>query len=188
MNKPIPRLQLTQHHSPGYAPRTAVNAFSGALTVAFAEDFHTAGERLTKKMAGHLYVDLPLSLAPINAARRLYKAMRYHGVASLNVAGNGIYTLQQNWTQESVNRHVYEVLSTVNRHLPIESVRSGGQTGADMAGLVAAYAIGVPLVIGLFPRGFIQRGTDKIDREHSVDEIREQIMLAASALTELLRG
>lgn len=177
------RLRLLQHHSSSYAPRTAINATSGALTVAFAEDFDTVGERLTKRMAGALYVDIPLSWEPVDAARRLFKAMRYHSLSSLNVAGNGIYTLQDKWTQGDVNKWVFEVLSTVNAHLPIESVRSGGQTGADMAGLTAAYAIGIPEVIGFFPRGFIQRGGDKVDREHTSEEIRRQILLSAEALS-----
>ena len=50
--------------SSSYAPRTQVNASSADLTVAFATDYATAGERLTMKMAGYRYVAVPLELDP----------------------------------------------------------------------------------------------------------------------------
>lgn len=182
-NHPEPILQVLQHKSSSYSPRTAENALGADLTVAFAQDYSTAGERLTKKMAGAKFVAVPLGQPPVEAARLLYKALKYHDARVLNVAGNGIYTLQANWTQSSLNQWVYQVLALVHKHWPLETVRSGCQTGADLAGLVAAYACGVRKVIALLPHGFIQRGADGIDREHSQSEIREQILAGARALS-----
>jgi hypothetical protein len=182
MNTQTPILDIRQHAEPTYAPRTHVNAACAELTVAFAVDYSSHGERLTKKMAGDRYVAIPLEGEPIDAARILYKNLRGRGARTLNIAGNGIYTLKPTWTQSAVNRWVFEVISLVHQHWPLDSVRSGGQTGVDLAGLVAAHAAGVPRIYALLPNGFIQRGMDKVDRPHTADEIRAQIEQGSAEL------
>jgi len=183
MTNPIePILQVLQHRESSYAPRTAENAARAQLTVAFAQDFSTPGERLTKKMAGTKYVAISLDLQPIEAARLLYKGLRLHQAQVLNIAGNGIYTLQPKWTQASLNLWVYQVLALVHKHWPLDSVRSGGQTGADLAGLAAGYACGVRKVTALLPHGYIQRGDDGQDRQNSQADIRNQILTGAMEL------
>lgn len=168
-------LTLQEHSSASYSPRTYTNAASSDLTAAFAVDFKTAGERLTKKMAGHRYVGIPLLEDPIEAARTLYRAVRVHNVKTLNVAGNGIYTLcGQGWSQAKINQWIFDVISKVHEHHPLTRIRSGGQAGVDLAGLVAGNALGIT-TIGYFPKGFIQRGEDKVDREHLKAEVRDQI-------------
>lgn len=42
---------------------------------------------------------------------------------------SGIYTVQHGWTQTSM-----PVIGKVHQHWPIEFIRSGGQTGATLAG------------------------------------------------------
>lgn len=175
-------LQLQEHSSPSYAPRTFTNATAAQLTVAAAVDFTTAGERLTRKMAGQRYIALELGGDPIEAARGLYRAMRVHRASKLNIAGNGIYTLDQHgWDQQAVNAWLYQVISTVHQHLPVAHIRSGGQTGADLAGLVVGFALGIR-TLGYFPKGFIQRGVDKIDREQEPSELRRRIEVYAASL------
>lgn len=182
MNQTRSRIEIQQHSESSYAPRTQVNASRAGLTVAFAVDYSTAGERLTKKMAGIRYASIPLEGEPLEAARLLYRSLRVHDARSLNIAGNGIYTLASSWTQASVNQWVYDVLAIVHQHWPLESIRSGGQTGVDIAGLVAGYALGVERVTALLPHGYIQRGADGVDREHTAQEIRVQIEQGASEL------
>ncbi|MCC7544662.1 MAG: hypothetical protein IT506_04145 [Aquabacterium sp.] len=178
-------LELLEHSSPNYSPRTWANAKGADLTVAFAVDFTTAGEKLTHKAAGERYVGIDLALDPIQAARTLYRALRDHDAHTLNVAGNGIYTLAKHgWTQESVDAHVFAVLAKVHEHWPIRHVRSGGQTGVDMAGVTAAHALGID-ALALLPKGFIQRGTDKVDRQLTGQEIRETIYERSAQLCDI---
>lgn len=168
-------LTLEQHPAPGYRARTLVNAEAADLTVAFASDFGTAGERLTHKAAGKRYIAIPLGTPSEEAGMLLATSMCKRGISELNVAGNGISTLSlHGWTQETVNLWIYQVLRVSNQISPIKQVRSGGQTGADLAGLIAACALSIP-ALGYFPKGFMQRRVDKIDRHHTQLEIQQQI-------------
>jgi hypothetical protein len=173
---------VLEHTSSSYAPRTYANARGADLTVAFAVNFETAGERLTHKASAGRYIGIPLEFEPIEAARLLYKAMRGYQARSLNIAGNGIYTLAQHgWNQEQANEYVHAVLAQVHQFWTIEKIRSGGQTGIDIAGVTAAYALGISAT-ALLPRGFIQRGVDKRDVTFSSDQIREQVHQYAARL------
>lgn len=177
-------LLILQHSSSHYGPRTYENAKSCALTAAFAVDFGTAGERLTHKAAGQKYVGISVTDEPIAAARQLYKALRYHDAHTLNIAGNGIYTLAKHgWSQAEMDAWLYEVLKTVCEHWKVDVVRSGGQTGVDLAGLAAAYALGIS-AIGLLPRGYLQRSADGVDREQTEQFISTEIRSAAAALRQ----
>lgn len=178
-------LILLEHASPKYGPRTAVNAKEADLTVAFAVDFGTFGEKLTHKVAGERYVGIPLLESPLDAARLLYRALRHFDAHVLNVAGNGIYTLAQHgWTQERANRYVHAVIAKVHEHWPLRAIRSGGQTGIDVAGLIAAVALDIPAT-GLLPNGFLQRGTDKVDRRMGDIAVRKQIEDGAAVLSAI---
>ncbi len=168
-------LTVQAHASRSYSPRTYANAHGADLTVAVAVDYSTAGERLTHKAAGDRYLAIPLGGDPISAARKLFVELRKHDAHTLNVAGNGIYTLSgHGWDQEQANEWVHAMLAKVSAHWPITLVRSGGQTGIDIAGVSAAHALGLE-TLALLPAGFIQRYQDQIDRPHSQQEIREQI-------------
>lgn len=150
-------MKLIAHSSPKYRARTEHNATSADLTVAWAEDFDSAGERLTKKLAGDKYLATHLSTDPVHAARILYKQCRDRGVRVLNIAGNGIYSLSdKGWSQGTLNFWVYQVLALVHKHYPLEMVISGGQTGVDFAGGVAAEVLGLNPVM-TFPKDFLQR-------------------------------
>lgn len=143
--------------SSNYRPRTAHNASAAQATIAIAEDYNSRGEQLTRTLAGSKYFALPIRQEAIKAARKLYKHCRDNDIRSLNIAGNGIYTfVKHGWTQESLNQWMYDVLSLVHTHHPLDKIVSGGQTGMDLAGGVAAEALGIPCIM-TFPKGFIQR-------------------------------
>lgn len=182
-------MQIIEHASTSYKPRTMHNAHTADLTVAFAEDFNSAGERLTKREAGNRYVAIPLNTDPLVAARMLYAACKKHNVSTLNVAGNGIYSLSGQWSQGqlkdnqkfqtldedqlvnefqvSLNQWVYLVISKVHEFWPLTNLISGGQTGADWAGGVAGEAIGLNVTM-TFPKHFLQRD------EHHQDVTQDQ--------------
>ena len=69
----------------------------------------------------------------------------------------------------------------MHEHWPLKHVRSGGQTGVDMAGVTAAHALGID-VLALLPKGFVQRATDKVDRQFSEAVIRAQVLAGAAQL------
>lgn len=170
------KLDILEHKSSSYAPRTYANAAEGDVTIALAVDYTTAGERLTHKAAGDKYLKLdPLDPA-INNARKLWRRLYQTEFSIINVAGNGIYTLiKHGWSQQTVNDYLYEVLQLVHNHYSLEKIISGGQTGVDIAGAWAGYKLGIDTQV-LLPKGYLQRHEDGVDRVHTQDEIRKQIV------------
>lgn len=192
---PLPRFQAAasfgsvhfcEHSSPYYTGRTGLNARGADLTVACAADYSTAGERLTERLAEERgkerYLRLPLYLDPDEAAERLIERMEQTGARSLNIAGNGVYTLhEKGWSQERLDAWMAETLRLAHQRAPLSFVLSGGQTGADFSGAVAAAALGVPAVITL-PKGFIQRGLNGFDAPQRPEDLAERLRLAVEAL------
>lgn len=178
-------LTILEHKSSSYGPRTYVNAAESDLTIAIAVDYTTAGEKLTHKAAGEKYLKLDPVLPWIENARILFKQLSRNGnnsPAYINVAGNGIYTLcKHGKSQYEMNQYVYDILAQVSEYFPIRAIRSGGQTGTDIAGGVAGVALGIPTTL-LLPKGFKQRHEDGVDIEHTEDEIREQVMSGVARL------
>jgi hypothetical protein len=176
-------LIIKEHSSTSYGPRTYVNAASADVTIAIATDYSTAGEKCTHKAAGSKYLRLQHSAhTNIELARILYCHMKNNNCRSINVAGNGIYTLAKSGlTQESINLDVFEILATVHKHWEITKIVCGGQTGVDMAGAVAGYALGIETVV-TYPKGFKMRMADKIDRDYSEEFIRNMVISYAHKL------
>jgi hypothetical protein len=169
-------LYIVEHTLREYKPRTLHNADTGHVTVAFAVDFSTLGEKLTRKAAGEeRYIGIPLDTDPIVAARALWMKVRSAKGRVINVAGNSIATLvRHGWTQERANAYVYTVLSKVHHYLPFEKIVSGGQTGGDIAGGVAGVMLDLETVLTL-PKGLRQRHETGPDRDHTEAEIRAQV-------------
>lgn len=180
-----PLLSLVEHKASNYSPRTYHNAKSADLTVALACDFTTAGEKLTHKAAGANYLGIPLTFSPEETARMILYHLRERGIErpTLNIAGNGIYTLSKryNWSQEAVNLHLVQVLALVHRERPISKIISGGQTGVDISGIVAAHLLRIDAE-ATFPNGFIQRFEDGQDTCRSEAEIRGEVLDMAESI------
>ena len=170
-------LVVAAHKSPSYAQRTFHNARAADATVAFAVDFASKGEILTKKAAQGRYLAVPLNLMqpPEDAARLVFEHLKRLNARSLNVAGNSIKTLAKHGvTQQAANRWVFEVLEKVHEHRRIDRVHCGGQTGVDLAGAVAGVALGIETLV-MMPAGYRQRGIDGKDRDGSREEIETAI-------------
>lgn len=184
LNTENPLLEILESTDSGYRQRTKHNADSADITVALAEDYTTAGERLTCKVAGGSYLQVPLTLDPTAAALRVYRRLKVSNLTepTINIAGNGIYTLKpQGWTQELVNWYVYQVLSKVHQHWPLKRIVSGGQTGVDLAGTVAAAALKIHSVATL-PRNFVQRDARGVDSPHSAQQILTRVCVGVSSV------
>lgn len=181
-------IELLCHKSSSYAPRTYHNASQG-VTLAIAADHNTAGERLTQKAAAkngivmldacnfYKYYVVRGDEQPmwIHAARELYSKLKKSNLKVVNVAGNGIYTLDKfGITQIDMNDMVRQVLFLVDQHWKLDKVVSGGQTGADLAGLIASAKIGIPCT-GMWPAGFKMRFSDGLDRTHTFEQVMEII-------------
>lgn len=176
--------EIKEHKSSGYAPRTYHNASVGDLTVAFAVDFTTAGEKLTKKAAGSRFVSIDIGMSYIETARILYKACKKHDVKVLNIAGNGIYTLEKRgMDQHSVNMYLYSILSLIEQHWPLKGIVSGGQTGIDLAGGVCAKYLGIPCTM-MLPLGYKQRFSNGVDITQSCEDVMKQVEYWVSKIDE----
>src|SRR5262245_57245615 len=124
-------LTISEHKSTRYSPRTWANVEAADLTIAFALNFATAGEKVTRDAAGYRYNSCLLSCDPEYAAEMMggWRAGRKPN-AVLNIAGNGMNTLARHfWTQGQANTWVYRVLKIMHAREPIEKIVCGGQTG-----------------------------------------------------------
>lgn len=88
---------------------------------------------------------------------------------TLNIAGNGIYTLMKagsKITQEQLDKFVYEMLYAIITHpefaFNVKMIRSGGQSGGDLSGNRAALKLGIPTKV-LAPKGWLYREIEGID-------------------------
>lgn len=155
------KIKFLEDTSEGYGHRTYINAASADVTLAFAVDFTTGGEKCTKDAAlkaNKLYI-------PINLDSKYWKtdiaytAWKIEGLHSLNIAGNGIYTLSKyGISQSKCDEMVYHYIERlINEHgCNITSIRSGGQTGVDESGLKAGAKLGIE-TISFCPKGWKYR-------------------------------
>lgn len=178
-------LSILEHKSARYSPRTYYNASVSDITVVIAADHNTAGEKCTQKAvaaAKKEIVKLEMSEDYLNMARIVWSAVKDIPNPVINIAGNGIYTLNKHgWNQEKVNRIVYDIFSKVHEHHPIKKIVSGGQTGVDLAGGVAAYKLDIDCEM-ILPKGFIMRFQNGKDYEHSEEFVRKLVLGYAEKL------
>lgn len=163
----------------GYASRTKVNASSG-FTVAVAVDFHTSGETLTKRVSSKGYHKVPFGECTSRHALAIIKKLGNEDV--LNIAGNAIYRFKEyGFDQFDVNMYIFSLLSKIHDNHKISCVISGGQTGADIAGLVSAVALGIDCV-GRYPKGFKMRFKEGVDIYANPNSIYKSIYEMAEEL------
>lgn len=165
---------FSESESWNYQDRTRHNAASADVTIAFARDFDTAGEKLTRKAvyeSGRIYVPVTLPEGvhtlrswefACESARRIASSIEavFGGneidPLRLNIAGNSITSLPGRFSQEDVDVYVTRTLMVLGTYLPISHVRSGGQTGLDEAGVKAADVLGIPAEVHA-PKGWRMR-------------------------------
>lgn len=179
-----------------YYGRTKINADKAEVTLAMAMDYGTAGEGLTKRLAGEKLVKWQPRSALTPFADAVVAQLKQSKGKTLNIAGNAL----DNWakftdknkkpiTQEHVNWAVYKVLKHIKENYPqLERVVTGGQTGTDIAGAIAARALGIPVEVNM-PKGFRQEGQfsqtkDKVLRqiEDGAAKINQQLGEPANGL------
>lgn len=161
-------INFIEDQNEGYASRTKVNA-SADVTFAFATDFDTAGEKLTKKSVkeqNKVYIPVreilhtgwaSITDAAFRDACKI-KEQAFKKEITVNIAGNGIYTVRGALMQKEFDTFVERYLGYLIDYLKkfditIISIRSGGQTGADEAGLKAGVKLGFETIC-LAPKGW----------------------------------
>lgn len=187
------KIYVQEHASTGYQARTRFNAEKSDLTLAFAVDPNTAGERLTKKVATEAKYGIIclIDTSVPEAVRRITNIVenRLQGepINILNIAGNGIYTLlAHGWSQRRTNAYLVEVFRGLRDNcgiVPAKGFRSGGQTGVDIAGAVMANVLGIDAVITL-PKGYLQRGANNKDFTQTREAVIEQITRMSAELPD----
>lgn len=148
-----------------YAVRTETNIKESDITIAFANNWSTAGEQVTERLANENekpYVRINIlksGIFPVNIEDKIDDIVKAitklkKDEVTINIAGNGIYTLNiAGISQEQCNDFVYTILHKVQDKLKKNkskiklNIRSGGQTGADEAGIVAAMALKLPSTV-----------------------------------------
>ena len=181
------QIDFQEEQSSGYRNRTIKNA-SADTTIALAIDFNSAGEKLTKSSVlsqKKQYIDRDLNQMfiikdPFNPdlgyelhdsnifdmANGIVQMLNKNKTKSLNIAGNGIYTMKgkydQNLLDEAVLRLLEYITLSDNLDIEITSIRTGGQTGIDEAGAKAGIKLGIPTTI-LAPKGWTFRNIEGKD-------------------------
>ena len=151
-------LTITASSSVDYKSRTIDNIEQSDVTIALASNFKSLGEKLTKKEAEsrNKYVSESIGEGSNKSAKEIaesiFNQIKKLGIdtskpVDLNIAGNGIYQKGMP-SQEDVDTLVTDILRELQKlGLQIKSVRSGGQTGVDEAGVKASLALGLPTII-----------------------------------------
>lgn len=171
-------IRFVEDSSPGYRNRTYINAAGADITLAFAVNFSTPGEILTKKAvlsSGKLYYPIPIKIENWEeTVNDLANILLVSGCHTLNIAGNGIYTLSRyGISQEMCDNFVLNTLLKLIKQysININFIRSGGQTGADEAGIKAAEALGIDSEC-YFPKGWRFRTVDADYSDENLFKIR----------------
>lgn len=164
--------------SKNYADRTKANAEWSDITMALAEDFNTAGERLTKTVAGNKYVSANISNDVSTIVNNIYNQLVSKGKIKdikLNIAGNGIYSLKD--TQSQYDAKLIDIIKGLQvKGITISEIRSGGQTGIDEAGAKAGQFLNIKTTI-------ISTSDFKFRNKQGVDISNEQTFKARFAST-----
>ncbi len=170
---------FNQSSSENYNERTNINA-NADVTIAFAMDFTTAGEKVTKKYVENnnkLYIPIDMTNLKgitveeiankiVNDINKKYNNLFQRDI-SINIAGNGIYTFEKyNINQNRIDSFIYNVLRNVvnnpKLNVKVNLIRSGGQTGADESGAKAGKQLGIKTIV-LAPKGYRFRRSDNKD-------------------------
>ena len=171
----------------GYQQRTDENAEWSDITLALAVDFTTYGELRTAEAAGaivdrkaktikpagkyqsvkletgtpedpeELVLDYEALDKAVKAAKKVGKPIK------LNIAGNGLYSFKS--SQEKVNTVTQDAIKYLQKNgVEIAEIRSGGQTGIDEAGIIAAQRLGIKWSVNA-PKGWKFRDAEGNDHE-----------------------
>ena len=185
--------RIMEDSARNYGHRTWANAAWSDITLALATDFSSPGEITTRKAAGDKYLRYQLSrnlnrLITFNLdgereAKKIAGMLRNHtcykedGIR-LNIAGNGLVTLLKSGIDTLTVAAFISYIFTACKEegVKILEVRSGGQSGVDEAGIIAAQRNKMNCSI-LAPKDFRwcdKKGDEKEGRTAFVNRFKEE--------------
>jgi hypothetical protein len=155
--------------SAGYPARTKVNVQETDATLLLAVDVNTPGEKLTRRYClenkkPYLVVKIDDKTNKTDKTTEDVAAwVKSNQIKRLNIAGNCLTRFRAEITQKQLDDLVTGLLTG----LDLEHVQTGGQTGMDQAGTMAALSLKIPAKV-VAPRGWMfreQSGRDVISEE-----------------------
>lgn len=185
--------RIMEDSARNYGHRTWANAAWSDITLALATDFSSPGEITTRRAAGDKYMRYQLTrnlhrlitfrqdgereAEKIAGMIRNHSCYKEDGIR-LNIAGNGLVTLLKSGVDtNSVAAFIQMIFSACEKDgVKILEVRSGGQSGVDEAGIIAAQRCKLPCSI-LAPKGFRWRdrkGDEKEGRESFIKRFKRE--------------
>lgn len=184
----------------GYRQRTIRNATDSDITLSVARDPNSTGERLTRasvQRAGKPHVELKHLSDTFDAdvaatvARLNQAAEAKGGPIVINTAGNGLSTLRANQDVADIYamRLMDAVLKSPDRRFEVAQVRSGGQTGYDIAFIKAALANDIPVKIHAARGrggGFLVRRRNNRDAELGLEEYLDELEVNGESIQKLI--
>lgn len=179
------KLTIEACEAEGYRARTAVNAKSADVTIAIAIKFDSAGEKLTKTLVTQ-NKKLYIAISPIgDIQEKANKTVALlnktfdskQQTITLNIAGNGIYTMKGVMTQNECDKFTHSLLAHIISNqdfkLRITEIRSGGQTGFDEAGIKAGIRLGINTT-AFYPKDFRIRDLHS-DRTQTMEQVLKHL-------------
>jgi len=137
-----------------YSQRTRENAANSDATIAFAYDFNTAWEKLTKSAAWDKYNSINIkNLSYQTLENKMYEIANKLPAdrdLTINIAGNWMYTLSANSDsdQEYYNRLLQEAISMLLSVRPnIKTIISWWQTWIDEAWIIAGQRLWLKTIV-----------------------------------------
>lgn len=177
------KLEFIEDSHSGYSHRTFENARLSDATIAFALDFETSGEKMTKEAAekyNKIYIQIPMfDLSKKDELKTFYpkikeisEILKSNDCHILNIAGNGASRFKKyKYTQHKCDSLIEAtIVQMIMNGVHVSLIRSGGQTGADESGIKAAINCGIDCVC-LCPKGWrFRTATEDISDEKRFKE------------------
>jgi len=152
-------IEFEESPSSDYDVRTKTNIVESDITIAYAADYGSPGERATAREAKaaktqfyQFGVEFGDDVERANRLAPIYEKNTGQEVI-INIAGNGEYQEKMIPTDQLTEEIAKDLAFLQKKGVGIVLVRSGGQTGADEAGVKAAVKLGIPAKV-LAPKGW----------------------------------
>lgn len=176
---------LEENSEYGYKARTELNAREADVTFTIALNFNSAGQKMTKDFVlkhNRLYVPISPHGDIGEKAERLVTLLneKFAGkkhFISINIAGNGMQTMNGVLTQEQCDNFTFNLLSSIIQNpelkINIKHIRSGGQTGFDEAGIKAGLKLKIDTTAH-YPKNYRIR-TLESDKTQTREEVFKRV-------------
>jgi hypothetical protein len=166
-----PELFWVELGDPGYLPRTQYNAEDSTATIYFqAKDKASPGLIATSRYAKSFFKNVIPNDA--SSVPMVVECLQEVDCPVLNIAGSRLSSFGEWVPQTLVNVWVYNYLEKIAREVRDLTIISGGQTGADWAGIVSAVKLELSVVAN-FPKDFRQErhnGVNQFNTTYQLDE------------------